>query len=134
MRQAGNVFLSADTVTNRKKGRLKFLYSNGSLKRAHRELLRWQHVTPGCFQKTYLLYGKSCAPGPGLVQQTVQIVASLRSHDLTLVVGRHFWGYEYLTRTHSRNHIVPSSSSMQSICTKRSMTDVNWPLVSGGSE
>jgi hypothetical protein len=26
----------------------------------------------------------------GLVQQTVQIVASLRSHDLTLFVGRYF--------------------------------------------
>lgn len=28
-----------------------------------------------------------CRSWPGLVQQTVQIVASLRSHDLTLFVG-----------------------------------------------
>jgi hypothetical protein len=39
----------------------------------------------------------------GLVQQTVQIVASLRSHDLTLVVGRTALDWVTTVMDHRRN-------------------------------
>ena len=42
--------------------------------------------------------------GAGLVQQTVQIVASLRSHDLTLFVGQLQWELRLIIERKLRLH------------------------------
>jgi hypothetical protein len=57
---------------------------NDRLERAIKRPTSRKNIQPGYFPNTYLL-GARQRSGTGLVQQTVQIVAS---HDLTLIVGR----------------------------------------------
>ena len=60
---------------------------NGTHEQDLKPLFPRQKFKLGRIQKIYFLCGATRS-GAGLVQQTVQIVASLRSHDLTLFVGR----------------------------------------------